>query len=61
MWTAAMADSEEDFQAFVAPMWKFYNETTDRVPMSDWFYTDKPEHCMFIARSVVGGYFIKML
>jgi len=33
----------------------------DRVPMSDWFYTDKPEYCMFIARSVVGGYFIKML
>lgn len=61
MWTATMTDSEEDFQALVAPVWKFYNETTDRVPMSDWFYTDKPEHCMFIARSVVGGYFIKML
>ena len=30
--------------------------TIDRVPMSDWFYTDKPEYCMFIARSVVGGY-----
>lgn len=61
MWTATMADSDEDFQAFIAPMWDFYNETTDRVPMSDWFYTDKPEYCMFIARSVVGGYFIKML
>ena len=35
--------------------------TIERVPMSDWFYTDKPEYCMFIARSVVGGYFIKML
>ena len=61
MWTATMADNDEDFRALVAPMWKFYNETTDRVPMSDWFYTDKPEFCMFIARSVVGGYFIKML
>jgi len=61
MWTATMADSDEDFRAFVEPVWKFYNETTDRVPMSDWFYTDKPEFCMFIARSVVGGYFIKML
>ena len=61
MWTATMADSKEDFCALIEPVWKFYNETTDRVPMSDWFYTDKPEYCMFIARSVVGGYFIKML
>jgi hypothetical protein len=29
--------------------------------MSDWFYTDKPEFCMFIARSVVGGYFMPLL
>lgn len=61
IWTATMADEDEDFETFIAPLWKFYNETVDRVPMSDWFYTDKPEYCMFIARSVVGGYFIKML
>ncbi len=61
VWTASMADSREDFDALVAPLWKFYNETIDRVPMSDWFYTDKPEYCMFIARSVVGGYFMPLL
>ena len=61
IWTATMADEDEQFEAFIDPLWKFYNETVDRVPMSDWFYTDKPEYCMFIARSVVGGYFIKML
>ena len=61
IWTATMADSDEQFEAFIDPLWKFYNETVQRVPMSDWFYTDKPEYCMFIARSVVGGYFIKML
>ena len=61
IWTATMADSDEEFEAFIDPLWKFYNETVERVPMSDWFYTDKPEYCMFIARSVVGGYFIKML
>ena len=61
IWTATMTDSDDQFEAFIDPLWKFYNETTDRVPMSDWFYTDKPEYCMFIARSVVGGYFIKML
>lgn len=61
IWTATMADNDADFRALISPLWKFYNETIDRVPMSDWFYTDKPEYCMFIARSVVGGYFIKML
>ena len=29
--------------------------------MSDWVYTDKPNRRGFMARSVVGGYFIKML
>ena len=43
IWTATMADSDEDFERFVAPVWKFYNETIDRVPMSDCFYNDNPE------------------
>ena len=61
IWTATMADSEKDFQSFVAPVHKFMNETVDRVPMSDWVFTDKPNYRGFKARSVVGGYFIKML
>ena len=35
--------------------------TRDRVPMSDWIFTDKPNYKGFKVRSVVGGYFIKML
>ena len=61
MWTATMADTMEDFQALTAPVHKFENETVDRVPMSDWVFTDKPHYRGFKARSVVGGYFIKML
>lgn len=61
MWTAAMADSQEDFEAFIKPLHKFYNETIDRVPMSDWVFTDKPNRRGFMTRAVVGGYFIKML
>jgi hypothetical protein len=37
------------------------NETPDRMPLSDWIYTDKPESRGFRARSVVGGFYIKML
>ena len=51
----------EDFEAIISPVWDFYNETTDRIPMGDWVWSDKPEHVQFKARSVVGGLFIKML
>lgn len=61
IWTATMAKDKETFEKFVAPVHKFMNETVDRIPMSDWYWTDKPNHRGFRARSVVGGYFIKML
>ena len=61
IWTATMASSQEDFEALISPMWKFYNETVSRIPMSDWYFTHVPKHRGFRARSVVGGYFIKML
>ena len=37
------------------------NETTDRVPMSDWYFTTNAEHRYFINRTVVGGMFINLL
>ncbi|MBC8152056.1 MAG: DUF4965 domain-containing protein [Bacteroidetes bacterium] len=61
VWTATMANSDQDFQAFVAPVWKFANETPSRVPLSDWHETTNAKQVGFQARSVVGGYYIKML
>lgn len=61
VWTATLADDKADFEHFVDYIYKFECETTDRIAMSDWIWTDKPEHVGFMARSVVGGYFIKML
>src|SRR5690606_35948861 len=61
VWSATLADDKATFQEFISPVYKFMHETTDRVPMSDWVYTDKPTRSGFKARSVVGGYFIKML
>lgn len=61
VWTATLADNMDEFQTLVTPVWKFMDETEDRVPMSDWVFTDRPVHKGFKARSVVGGYFIKML
>lgn len=61
MWTATLAPDKATFEKFVTPVHLFMNQTTDRVPMSDWVFTDSPKQRGFQARSVVGGYFIKML
>ena len=61
VWTATLADDDAIFKRFIDPVWLFMNETLDRIPMSDWVYTDKPHHRGFRARSVVGGYWIKLL
>ncbi len=61
IWTATMAEDRETFEALINPVWDFMNETVDRVPMSDWVWTDSPKRRGFKARSVVGGYFAPLL
>ncbi len=60
-WTATMAPDKATFEAFMDPVWLFYNETKTRVPMSDWTETKEQRHHGFKARSVVGGFWMKML
>ncbi|MDP4283573.1 MAG: DUF4965 domain-containing protein [Bacteroidota bacterium] len=61
MWTATLSSSKNEFEKFVTPVYKFATETTDRVPLSDWHETTNGKKIGFQARSVVGGYFMKML
>lgn len=61
VWTATMADSRKDFDALFAPVYKFVNETPSRVPVSDWHETTNGKMVGFQARSVVGGYWMKVL
>lgn len=61
MWTATLANDQATFEKFIALVYLFMNETPNRVPMSDWVFTNEPNQRGFQARSVVGGYFIKML
>lgn len=60
-WSATMANNKADFETLFNPIYDFANHTTKRVALSDWYNTDNAQMVGFQARSVVGGFFIKML
>jgi len=61
LWTATLTQERGDFVALVSPVYRFLNETPDRVPMSDWYWTEDARVRGFRARPVVGGVFLQML
>ena len=61
MWIAAMSPDQATFEKFINPLYKYINETTSRVPISDWHDTKTGKMTGFKARSVIGGYWMKVL
>ena len=61
MWTACMTSDDDTFKELVAPIYKYANETSSRVPLSDWHDTVTGKMTGFKARSVIGAYYMKML
>jgi hypothetical protein len=61
IWTASITGKQDDFEALIAPVVKFLNETPDRAPMTDWYWTHDAKLRGFRARPVVGGVFIRLM
>ena len=56
-----MANTSAVFQQFSNFVYRWANEATTRWPLSDWYYTDSPTAVGFRARSVIGGFWMKVL
>ena len=61
VWCATLTGKREDFDALVAPLYAFLDETPGRIPFGDWYETDSAKFLYFRARSVVGGVFMPCL
>lgn len=61
VWTATLAGNRHDFEAILAAIGRFMNQSPSRVPLTDWYWTTTAKQVGFQARSVVGGVYIPLL
>jgi len=61
IWVATMAESKAQFESFVAPVHRYVDETPNRVPLADIYFAHTGRRRANQARSVVGGFFMKLL
>ncbi|MFC6102734.1 glutaminase family protein [Olivibacter domesticus] len=61
LWTATFAPTKEAFEALVKPVYIHAIETDSRVPLNDFYDSNTGIRENFKARSVIGGFYMKLL
>jgi len=61
IFAASLFEDKADFEAVIHTIWQAYNDSPQRVPLMDWYDTKTAEGLMFRNRTVVGGFFMKLL
>ncbi|MQP28415.1 DUF4965 domain-containing protein [Sphingobacterium faecium] len=61
LWTAVFAPKREQFDALIQPVYRHAIETESRVPLNDFYDSNTGIRENFKARSVVGGFYMKIL
>ena len=61
LWAASLAPDEDLFRDYVERILRYADETPNRVPLSDLYFTDSGRKMAFQARSVVGGLYVGLL
>lgn len=61
IWVATTAESKETFEEFAAPIHRYVDETPNRVPLADIYFAHTGRRRANQARSVVGGFYMKLL
>jgi hypothetical protein len=61
MWSATLAESDDDFRKLTDPLWHYVSMCDRRLPVGDWHESKTAHLIAMYARSVVGGYYMKML
>ncbi|GAO45447.1 glutaminase family protein [Flavihumibacter petaseus] len=61
IWTATFAPTQQQFEALIQPIYTFALESPSRVPFNDFYDSNTGIRENFKARSVVGGFYMKVL
>ena len=61
VWSTVIYKDREYFDKVMQSIADMINETPDRVPLTDWYFTSTARHKEFQARTVVGGIYINLL
>ena len=61
MWSTKLTDDKKYFDDVCRSIINTINETEDRVPLTDWYFTKTARQVSFQNRTVVGGLFINLL